>query len=267
VVDLFADSFGAQDPVAGTITVGGLTFPLDSIADLADTVPEALAAPGAPCDSQGRCATVAYAAAFSHDGIHVGTLVQGLMANEFLLVLNDLRGTNIPLLTDAELFAAAVGEPSTTTVEIDIKPGSDTNPINPFSRGVIPVTILTSEDFDALTVDEDSVLFGPAEAEKRHRQAHVADVDSDGDLDLLLHFRTQETGIALGDTEACVIGQTYDGVPIEGCDSVRTVPPGGSGVSTTVSFAVSSKNCGLGAELALLLPPLMWLYTRRRRSI
>jgi hypothetical protein len=110
-------------------------------------------------------------------------------------------------------------------VDIDIKPGSDPNSINIGDRGVIPVAILATEDFDALMVDADSVLFGPAEAEKRHKQAHVEDVDDDGDLDLVLHFRTQDTGIAPGDTEACLIGQTYDGVPIMGCDSVRTVPP------------------------------------------
>jgi formylglycine-generating enzyme required for sulfatase activity len=119
---------------------------------------------------------------------------------------------------------ASIPEP-TTAVEIDIKPGSDPNSINPFSRGVIPVAILTTDDFDALTVDADSVLFGPDEAEKRHKRAHVEDVDCDGDLDLLLHFRTQDTGIAPGDTEACVTGETLVGVPIMGCDSVRTVPP------------------------------------------
>jgi hypothetical protein len=110
-------------------------------------------------------------------------------------------------------------------IEIDIKPGSDANPINLKSKGVIPVAILMTEDFDALTVDADSVRFGPEEADKRHKRAHVEDVDGDGYLDLLFHFRTQETGIAPGDTEACLIGQTYDGVPIMGCDSVRTVPP------------------------------------------
>jgi hypothetical protein len=110
-------------------------------------------------------------------------------------------------------------------IEIDIKPGSDANPINLKSKGVIPVAILMTEDFDALTVDAESVRFGPEEADKRHKRAHVEDVDGDGYLDLLFHFRTQETGIAPGDTEACLIGQTYDGVPIMGCDSVRTVPP------------------------------------------
>jgi hypothetical protein len=110
-------------------------------------------------------------------------------------------------------------------VEIDIKPGNHSNPINPKSKGVIPVAILSAEDFDALTVDADSVRFGPDEAEKRNKRAQVKDADHDGDLDLVLQFRTQETDIAPGDTEACLIGQTYDGVPVLGCDSVRTVPP------------------------------------------
>jgi hypothetical protein len=110
-------------------------------------------------------------------------------------------------------------------VDLDIKPGSDPNAINIDDNGLIPVAILTTEDFDALTVDAASVRFGPDEAEKSHKRAHVEDVDGDGDLDLLLHFRTLDTGIAPGDTEACVIGETLDGTPFEGCDLVRTVPP------------------------------------------
>jgi hypothetical protein len=110
-------------------------------------------------------------------------------------------------------------------LEIDIKPLSDSNSINTDDKGVIPVAILTTEDFDALTVDADSVRFGPDEAEKRHKKAHAKDVDEDGDLDLLLHFPTLDTGIAPGDTEACLIGQSFDGAPLTGCDPVRTVPP------------------------------------------
>ena len=108
-------------------------------------------------------------------------------------------------------------------VTIDIKPDSQINNINPVSKGVIAVSILTSEDFDALQVDPDTVLFGPAGAAQAHMQAHVEDVDNDGDMDLQLHFKTQETGIQCGDTEATLSGNTWGGTPIMGTDSVGTV--------------------------------------------
>jgi hypothetical protein len=41
---------------------------------------------------------------------------------------------------------------------IDIKPGNDTNSINLKSKGLVPVAILTTEDFDALSVDAGSVF-------------------------------------------------------------------------------------------------------------
>ena len=109
-------------------------------------------------------------------------------------------------------------------VDIDIKPGSDPNSINPKGKGKIPVAILTTPTFDATTVDADTVQFGPGAASKLHKKAHVEDVDGDGDLDLVLHFRTQDTGIAPGDTEACLTGETFGGQPIVGCDSVNVVP-------------------------------------------
>lgn len=119
-----------------------------------------------------------------------------------------------------EAITALVEAATEAALEIDIKPGSDPNSINPKSRGVIPVAILTTEDFDAATVDPETVVF--ADASPVHYT--VEDVDRDGDNDLILHFRTQDTGIAPSDTEACLTGETLGGVLIEGCDSVRTVP-------------------------------------------
>jgi len=122
-------------------------------------------------------------------------------------------------------------------VEIDIKPRSDPNSINPDSKGVIPVAVLTtntavgeSVTFDATTVDAETVHFGPDGAQAVHWG--LEDVDSDGDIDMVLHFKTQETGIQAGDTEATLTGKTleeYGAQDITGTDSVRTVPPKGKG--------------------------------------
>jgi hypothetical protein len=149
---------------------------------------------------------------------------------------------------------------------IDIKPGSDPNSINPMSRGVIPVAILGSDTFDVTDVDATTLAFGPDGAALAHRNGpHFEDVNGDEITDLVSHYRTQETGIAFGDEEACVTGETLDGTSFEGCDAVRTVPAGETG-SDNSTFAVLSTACGLGGfELALILPGLMWLHRRRRR--
>ena len=135
-------------------------------------------------------------------------------------------------------------------VEIDIKPRSGINPIDTRSRGVVPVAILGSTTFDVADVDRTTLAFGPEGATPvRRRAGRISDVNRDGFMDLLSLYRIRETGIAIGDTEACVTGETLDGTALEGCDVVATRPPG---------------RCGTGFSLVFLVPPLIWMRQRRR---
>jgi sugar lactone lactonase YvrE len=116
-------------------------------------------------------------------------------------------------------------------IDVDIKPGSIPNSINLLEQGVLPVAILGSESFEASAVDGASLTFAPGEAAPAHDLSdpvvfadHLEDVNSDGIVDLVSHYRTEETDIAYGDMTACLSGSTLDGVRFNGCDSVRTVP-------------------------------------------
>jgi hypothetical protein len=53
-------------------------------------------------------------------------------------------------------------------------------------------------------------------------QSALEDVDGDGDIDMILHFKTQETGIQCGDTSASLTGETLDDQMIQGSDSIKT---------------------------------------------
>jgi hypothetical protein len=108
-------------------------------------------------------------------------------------------------------------------VAVDIKPGSAVNSINLKSKGVVPVAILTTEDFDALDVDADSVVLAGASPVR----AQIEDVNDDGYNDILFHFRTRElTELSSGSTKAALTGATLDGTPISGEDTVNIVPAG-----------------------------------------
>ena len=113
---------------------------------------------------------------------------------------------------------------------IDIKPGSDPNSINLKSKGVVPVAILGSAIFDVTTVDVTTLEFGPDSATTAHDLTdpmvyadHLQDVNGDGFMDLVCHFKTQEAGLVKGDTDATLTGETNDEEEFTGMDSVNIV--------------------------------------------
>lgn len=128
-----------------------------------------------------------------------------------------------PVLSDIRI------QPHVIYVDIDIKPGSYPNSIDcKNKKEVIPVAVLTTEDFDALTIDYTTVIFeGASEIHVDKRSGlpiqHIEDVDSDGDMDLVFHFKLGDTALTCRSTTGQLAGLTYDGIPVEGTDSVRMI--------------------------------------------
>jgi hypothetical protein len=115
-----------------------------------------------------------------------------------------------------------------TEVSIDIRPASEANKVNLSSRGLLPVAILSTDEFDAsLLMLEAAHLSDAATAEGCAGAAAVRwgleDVNSDGRLDLVVFFRIQELNFTSSTTEAMLMAHgTYDGVEIHimGTDTV-----------------------------------------------
>jgi hypothetical protein len=112
---------------------------------------------------------------------------------------------------------------SVRAVAIDIKPGDIPNTLNPRNGGVVPVAILTTEQFDATSIDVASLRFGVTGEEAPAQRAVLDDVDGDGDTDLLAFFRSRDTGINCETLFTYISGVTVSGANISGTDSVAIV--------------------------------------------
>jgi hypothetical protein len=116
---------------------------------------------------------------------------------------------------------------------IDIKPGSAENPINLRSRGVIPVALLGEASLDVTQLDVDTLRFGrcgfvearPAHdlGDTRRTRKHVEDVNGDGHVDLVTHYRQSEAKFVAGDDEACLVVNNLNGAPLLGIDAIKIV--------------------------------------------
>jgi hypothetical protein len=117
--------------------------------------------------------------------------------------------------------------PAVKQISIEIKPGEDkVAPINPKSRGKIPVALLGSADFDAMSVDNKSLTFGSTGDENSLFKCDQTgeDVNSDGWLDKVCHFNNQDANFVKGDLEGTLKGKLNDGTAFEGKGLLKVVP-------------------------------------------
>lgn len=111
-------------------------------------------------------------------------------------------------------------------INIDIKPGSgDVAPINPKSRGKVPVALLGAGDFSVEDVDTDSLTFGHSGNEASLSKCGSAgDVNGDAFPDLVCHFENQAAQFDASDDEAILRGKLDDGRKFEGRGWLKVVP-------------------------------------------
>jgi hypothetical protein len=118
--------------------------------------------------------------------------------------------------------------PEVQGISIDIRPGRDVARIRLGGRGSVPVALLSSDQFDALKVDQASITFGAEGNEKSLRWCNKVGVDVNKDRrpDLLCNFDIRAAGFEDGDSLGKVKGVTMDGRPFEGTGPLKAVRGG-----------------------------------------
>jgi uncharacterized repeat protein (TIGR01451 family) len=131
-----------------------------------------------------------------------------------------------------------------TPVAVNIAPGGAPEEVHP---GLMRAAVLTTAageyelplPFEAAAIDESSVLVGdrdlvwegiggatPYQGEGHMHNVHEVDEKrKDGDLDMLFHFRSEESGLGPDDGKACIAGMYLDGSghlrPFFGCEALE----------------------------------------------
>jgi hypothetical protein len=143
-------------------------------------------------------------------------------------------GNDFVAIAGGQWHGLAIQAPEIIPVVIDIKPGSDRNPINLKSNGVLPVAILSTSMLDAKQVDISTLLFGDplliadGKSPVSPLRGNYEDVNYDGLADLTLKFSMQDLlmneVIGTATVQGHLAGKLLNGKAITGGDMVTIVP-------------------------------------------
>jgi hypothetical protein len=112
-------------------------------------------------------------------------------------------------------------------VDIDVKPGSQPNCIDPAANGVIPVAVLGSPTFDVMQIERSSQVFaglGVGVTGSGVPQCSVAFGNVDVWPDLVCQFVNDPRVWETGQVSAALTGKLLSGTPFVGSDGVCLVP-------------------------------------------
>jgi hypothetical protein len=176
--------------------------------------------PGVPGQTETVVAPVTFTGQFLH-GTGMNVVNEALVANGAIATITlswfDFGSPTVPPGWEVEHLTYDIE--GISPVGIDIKPST----INAKSHGKISVAILSSETFDATTIDQQTLRFGETGQEQSLAKCkkNAKDPNSDGLADLVCSFETEATGLKAGDTTGVLTGTTLDGTSFRGTDSIQ----------------------------------------------
>jgi len=164
------------------------------------------------------------------------TLLVSSSGGGTVTVSGDLKTLSDPIAVVPDITI----DPTVRLVEIDIKPGEFPNVIHLGAQGTLPVAIISTTAFDALTVDPQTISLHSVNSttwtpnanlvgKGDRAQCSAQDVNGDGRLDLLCHIVISTLSLA-GESIAVLDAMTFTssgpsgGIPIRGSDFIKIVP-------------------------------------------
>ena len=121
----------------------------------------------------------------------------------------------------AVLFWSMVAGAQAMKVLIDIKPGDEPTTVERDRGGFLPVAVLSSATFDALSIDISTIRIGPTGTEAEPGRTTTSDVNEDKRNDLMVLVRVPDLNLKCTDTMIRLTAKTKDGAALEGSEAVK----------------------------------------------